>query len=79
MSNNESDSRKYDSLLTNKEWELIFDAVPDYIAIIDNDFRIKKVNKAMVDFLDLNVEDIIGEKCYNLIHYIDEHPSIQAC
>lgn len=78
MSNNESDSRKYDSLLTNKEWELIFDAVPDYIAIIDNDFRIKKVNKAMVDFLDLNVENIIGEKCYNLIHYIDEHPSIHS-
>ena len=32
-----------------QEWERTFDTVPDLIAIIDQDFRIVRVNKAMAD------------------------------
>jgi PAS domain S-box-containing protein len=58
--------------LLNREWELIFNAVPDSIAIIDTDFRIIKVNKAMVEFLKIDAQDILGKHCYSLIHSQNE-------
>ncbi len=41
-------------LESEKIWPLLFDALPDLIAIIDNDHRIVKVNKAMANCLDIS-------------------------
>ena len=58
----------------NKEWEQTFNALPDLIAIIDLDNRIKKVNKAMADRLDGKPEDFVGSSCFSLIHGTKEPP-----
>jgi PAS domain S-box-containing protein len=58
----------------NKEWEQAFDALPDLIAIIDVNHRIKKVNKVMADRLNGKPEDFIGMKCSSLVHGTDEPP-----
>jgi len=49
-------------------WDLIFDSLPDLIALIDNHSRIVKVNRAMLDKLALGELNITGHKCFELIH-----------
>jgi PAS domain S-box-containing protein len=45
-----------------KEWERTLDTVKDMIAIIDNDGRIARLNKAMADMLGLDVREAIGKR-----------------
>lgn len=54
-----------------REWEMTFDSVPDLIAIIDKDFRIKRANKAMADKLKLSAGQCIGLNCYNCVHNLN--------
>lgn len=51
-----------------KEWERTFDAVPDLIAIIDNNYRVFRVNRAMADSLDVEPDDCVGSICHEAIH-----------
>jgi len=55
-------------LRAKEEWERTFDAVPDLVTILDNDYRIVRVNKAMADRLGLTSEQCIGLKCYEAVH-----------
>jgi PAS domain S-box-containing protein len=55
-------------LRAKEEWERTFDAVPDLVTILDNDYRIVRVNKAMADRLHLTSEQCIGLKCYEAVH-----------
>jgi PAS domain S-box-containing protein len=51
-----------------EEWERTFDSVPDLIAIVDKEFRVTRVNRAMADRLDLTPREMIGKRCYELFH-----------
>jgi diguanylate cyclase (GGDEF)-like protein/PAS domain S-box-containing protein len=51
-----------------ERWERTFDAVPDLIAIIDNDFRIVQANKAMADRLGVTPAECAGQLCYLAVH-----------
>ncbi len=50
------------------DWERTFDAIPDFIAILDNKFRIVRVNLAMAKQLGVSPEDAVGLKCYECVH-----------
>lgn len=58
-----------------KEWELTFDAVSDFIMIVDESFRIVRVNKAMADMLGVPPDKAIGLICYEQVHGTQEPPS----
>jgi PAS domain S-box-containing protein len=58
------------------EWEQTFNAVPDLIAIIDENHRIKRVNKAMADGLGQSPEAVVGRHCYELVHHSSSPPAI---
>ena len=58
-----------------KDWEQTFDAVPDLIAIIDNECRIVRANKAMAARLGVTPEECVGLTCYRVMHGTDEPPS----
>jgi PAS domain S-box-containing protein len=58
-----------------KEWEYTFDAVPDLIAVIDTEYRIVRVNRAMAARLGVTTEECVGLTCYRVIHGTDEPPS----
>lgn len=62
-------------LLAKEEWERTFDSIPDLIAIVDNEFRIMRVNRAMADRLSLTPKEMIGGYCYELIHGLPTPPS----
>ncbi len=49
-------------------WEDTFNAVQDYIAVHDREYRIMNANKALLDKLGLTREELVGRRCYELIH-----------
>ena len=60
--------------LAKKEWERTFDAVPDLIAILDNQHRITRVNRAMAQRLGLEPAACVGMRCYAAVHGLDAPP-----
>jgi PAS domain S-box-containing protein len=50
------------------DWEHTFDTVPDLIAILDNDHRIVRANKAMTQKLGVTPQQAIGQNCYICVH-----------
>ena len=58
-----------------KNWEETFDILKDFIAEIDLDHRIIKINKSMADRLNGNPEDFVGCTCFSLIHGTDKPPA----
>ncbi|MDA8123748.1 MAG: PAS domain-containing protein [Deltaproteobacteria bacterium] len=63
-------------LAMDRAWELTFDAVSDAIAIIDNQHRILRVNRAMADRLGVPPEACIGQSCYRCVHGLDAPPDL---
>ena len=51
-----------------EEWELTFHSVPDLIAIIGSDYRIKKLNRAMAERLGLGLDEAVGMPCHEVVH-----------
>ncbi len=50
-----------------KEWEQTFDAIPDVVAVIDNQFIIRRANKSLAARLGVAREDLIGTHCHDSI------------
>jgi len=48
------------------DWERTFNAVPDLIAIIDDQNKVVKINQAMAEKLGVNVQEAVGLKCHEL-------------
>ena len=57
-----------------EQWERTFDAVPDLIAILDQDKRVVRVNRAMANRLGVSREECIGQFCHQLLHGTDAAP-----
>jgi PAS domain S-box-containing protein len=55
-----------------EEWELTFNSINDLVSIHDKDFRIVKVNKAFADTFGMENGELIGKKCYEIIHGTEE-------
>jgi PAS domain S-box-containing protein len=57
-----------------KDWERTFNSVPDFIAILDNEYRILRANRAMANQLGVTPEKAIGLFCYECVHGLDNPP-----
>ena len=58
--------------LASEEWEATFNSITDLVSIHDKDFRVVKVNRAFSETLGKTPDELIGRKCYQLIHGSDE-------
>lgn len=58
-----------------KEWERTFDTVPDLVTILDNEYRIVRINKTMASRMGLSPKECIGKLCYVRAHGTDSPPS----
>lgn len=56
-----------------QEWQRTFDSMADLVFIQDKNFIIRNANKACLDALKLKAEEIIGRKCFEVLHHLD-HP-----
>ncbi|WP_319540758.1 PAS domain-containing protein [uncultured Methanospirillum sp.] len=54
--------------MDNTEWERIFNAIPDMIALIGPDHTIQKMNRAMAENLGIPLKKAIGTHCDELVH-----------
>ncbi|MBW1720816.1 MAG: PAS domain-containing protein [Deltaproteobacteria bacterium] len=54
------------------EWEKTFNAISDWICLVDLDFNIMRSNQAGGRLLGLPEEKIVGRKCYSLVHHTEE-------
>jgi PAS domain S-box-containing protein len=57
------------------DWGRTFDAVPDLMAIIDQNHRTLCINRAMAERLGISREDAVGRHCYELVHGSQEPPA----
>jgi len=57
-----------------EEWERTFDSVPDLIVILDKDYRIVRLNRAMAKRLGLSPQEAVGKICFELVHGTSEPP-----
>jgi PAS domain S-box-containing protein len=57
-----------------KEWEATFDAIEDAIFLVDETFTIQRANKGLAKLVGKDLTDIIGQRCYKLLHGIDHVP-----
>ena len=49
-------------------WELIFESLPDMVALIDIDNQVLKANQAMREMLNVGDRAIFGHNCFDLMH-----------
>jgi PAS domain S-box-containing protein len=54
--------------------ERTFDSIPDFIAILDNQYRIVRANRAMAQQLGVTPEKATGLFCYQCVHGLDNPP-----
>jgi PAS domain S-box-containing protein len=58
-----------------EEWERTFDSTPDLISIMDTEYRVRQVNRAMADAVGRAKADCVGMTCYELVHDLYEAPA----
>ncbi len=56
---------------TEEDWEETFNAISDLLFVIDNNFRLIKVNKAACNVLQKKPEELIGRHCFEVVHNTD--------
>jgi two-component system, cell cycle sensor histidine kinase and response regulator CckA len=62
-------------LRAKNEWETTFDALPDYIAILDCDFKITRANLPMMKLTGIESGDLGSIHCYEAVHKTDQPPT----
>ena len=55
-----------------RQWQMTFDSIEDIVFIQDTDFTIIRANKAMFTMLKKKPDEIIGRKCYEILHDINK-------
>jgi PAS domain S-box-containing protein len=51
-----------------QEWRTTFDSFTDMVCILDNDFRITRVNRAYANVLKKEPQELLGKACYEMIN-----------
>ncbi len=59
----------------NQEWERTFDAVTDIVFVQDSAGQIVRANKAMCERLAMKAEEIVGMRCFELMHNGQTRPN----
>jgi PAS domain S-box-containing protein len=76
-------ARLFDGVMNAKaEWESTFDTMTSGVFIQDRDFTIIRSNRALAEMLETTPEQIIGRKCYEVLHATEQPvpdcPSLEA-
>jgi PAS domain S-box-containing protein len=57
-----------------EDWARTFDSVPDLIALLDDQHRLTRVNRAMAERLGRQPTECVGLRCYEAVHGLDAPP-----
>jgi PAS domain S-box-containing protein len=56
-----------------EQWEFALDAIPDLVFIVNQNYKVKYINKALEDRLKVNKNDCIDKDCCNLFSDVDNN------
>jgi PAS domain S-box-containing protein len=56
------------------EWRRTFDSLKDGIMLLDRNFNIIKANRSISILSGFDIKEIVGKKCFEVIHNTDEPP-----
>lgn len=59
-----------------KELEMLFNSITDIIYYTDDSYTIKKVNRSFLDKVGLKEHEVIGQKCFKLLHKTNHPPEV---
>ncbi len=66
-------ARLFDDVVRSKnEWEATFDAMTNGVSIHSQDHTIIRANRALAGLLGTTTGDLVGKKCYEVFHGINE-------
>jgi len=51
--------------------ETIVNGIEDHLMVIDLDYRIIEVNRALLKMVGLKREDVVGKHCYEVSHHLE--------
>jgi len=54
------------------QWQAMFDAVPDAVALLDKDGEVVYCNRAMMDFHKRQSDELVGHDCHERVHSSSE-------
>jgi len=57
-----------------EEWEETFHAIESAIFLVDSTYTIQRANKGLAELVGKDLNEIVGQKCYKLLHGIDHVP-----
>ena len=52
--------------------ETIVNGIEDHMMVIDLDYRIIEVNRALLEMVGLKREDVVGKHCYEVSHHLEK-------
>ena len=58
--------------MAEQQLENIFESISDMVYFVDKDYEIKNINRAVSNKTGLPQTEIIGKKCYQIFHGLDE-------
>ena len=58
--------------MAEQQLENIFESISDMVYFVDKDYEIKNINRAVSNKTGLPQSEIIGKKCYQVFHGLDE-------
>jgi len=59
--------------VASQEWDRTFDAISDFVFIMDKDNNILRANKAFMQFVGKDALGLAGKKCYEIVHGSNHH------
>ena len=62
---------------SSKQWQDTFKSTADAIMLIDKNQKIQNANNSFLKIYNLNIEDVKGKKCWEIVHNSDE--GIEGC
>ena len=60
--------------MAEQQLENIFESMSDMVYFNSSDYIIKRVNKAVLDKVGLSHSEVVGKKCYEIFHGLDQPP-----
>jgi PAS domain S-box-containing protein len=51
-----------------EEWRTTFDSITEQVSIVDRDFRLTRVNRALAAAVGIKPDELIGKRCYEVVH-----------
>ena len=55
-----------------EEWKTTFDSITDAVMILNNEFKIMRVNRAATHFFEMPIDKIVGNSCFDIMHGTDK-------